>query len=461
MRKITLLSVALGFASVCVAQSADQSEIRSKADEFNSDSKAYVKKYLLQKEGERASIMRPAREEEWLYESEWYKGGDYFYSYDAKGNILNEIYEDESGKTVSDYLYDDNNQKVSETVSLSENGGELANSSKRITIYDSVVTDFVAESESYTWDSESAEWNLIADGHTWKKVITRNDKNKVASIELHNYFMGEYHLQMRTTVSYNDDGLACEWKYEELGYNDLNELVMQEVYLFTDMEWYTTDGQILVLNDPSDFYAPGNNRLKKAAVYERGVKVYDVTASYEENGNYTLKKAYADGSRDLLSHTFTDDNGSYISRYAYCLDIDGNGEVTDDEELFAEELTVTIDACGRITAEKAVGIEDGEEELIFAAKYDYTYTDESGDYPVEQIFSEYDFDAEDYVPFLKIIGKDFSDVSGVGSIMPENKAETAIFNLQGIRIDADKNSLPAGIYIIRQNGKTEKVAITR
>jgi hypothetical protein len=43
------------------------------------------------------------------------------------------------------------------------------------------------------------------------------------------------------------------------------------------------------------------------------------------------------------------------------------------------------------------------------------------------------------------------DESGVGSIKFEKIENGAIYNLNGVKLDADANNLPAGIYII--NGK--------
>jgi hypothetical protein len=43
------------------------------------------------------------------------------------------------------------------------------------------------------------------------------------------------------------------------------------------------------------------------------------------------------------------------------------------------------------------------------------------------------------------------DQSGVGSIKFEKIENGAIYNLNGVKLDADANNLPAGIYII--NGK--------
>lgn len=464
MRKSILLLMSVALAITSSAQSSvnkefKNSQIQAKVKEFKTDNKSYVRKYVLQREQELPSIIRPAQEEEWLYEDEWIKEGDYFYKYDNQGNITRNLYDDGFSATATDYTYDENGNRTSIIETYSEEGAEFENSSKRTLSYDSKVTNVVTESQSYAWDEELSDWTLASDGRTYRRIINRNDIGNVTGVEIHNYFMGEYLLQMRSTIAYNEEGLATEWTYEELSYNEENELAMQEVYSFKEMQWQTTDGQILVLDDPSDFFTGKLNRLQSAKVYEYGEEAYDVEATYNEDGSYSYKLIYDGGqSAETMVYTVTDANGSYTVEEALYEDMDMDGELTDADLLISALMTVTLDQYGRVIEEVA----EEDEELMYAAKYDFTYTEECGDYPVEQIFYEYDFDELDYVPFLKITGKDFSDVSTeIKTLISDSESVKEIFTLNGIRINANKDTLPAGIYIIRQGNKASKIVITK
>lgn len=460
MKNFTLLMTLL-LSVPCVAQGrfslksvATKSPIVTKAENFKSK-RNRVKTFALnaRTQAEANAIMLPRQEEEWVYEEEWYQEGNYFYEHDNRGNITKNSYDDGFAVSATDYTYDENNNKLTQIESYSEEGEPFENSSKREWTYDSKVTDLVVESKSYSW--EETDWTLVSDGYTYKRVITRNDKGAITSVEVYSYFMNEYHLQHRATITYNADGLAETWKYEELGY-DGTGYVMNEIYTLTEMQWYTTDGQILVLSDLSDFFTGNRNRLKKATVYSEGELSGYIEASYEESGNYTYKYVYTSEpyAEEIYTHTVTDGNGSYDESCVAYEDMDEDGAVTEAELALSETLTVKKDKYGRVIEESATA----DEEVMFAAKYDFTYSEEYGSYPVEQVYSEYDFGTEEYIPFLKIVAKDFYDVTSQSSI--ENvevnaNAPVEYYNLQGVKVSNPEN----GIFIKKQGAKTTKVVL--
>lgn len=398
-------------------------------------------------------LMLPKYEEEHLYEGEWFQEGGYTYDYDKRGNVLRVDYGDEISFTTTICTYDDNDMPLSQVVTNTEDG-ITTNSSKRDIVYDNFVTSVITESYSYMW--METDWTQVSDGHSYKRNITRNDKGLITGVEILTYFNGEYMLQHRTTITYNEDGLAETCKYEELGMASDGSFVMNERYTVSDMQWYTTDGQILVLDDLSAFFV-GNNRLKKGTVTSNGEVTGYIEATYEENGDYTYVYNYttAPVATETYTHTVTDANGSYVMTCTALEDANEDGLLTDDELAYESSTTVTKDRYGRIIEESAT--EFGE--LAFAAKYDFTYSDEYGSYPTEQVYSEYDIEMGEYVPFLKIVGKDFYDVAGIGNVESDvaGETETAIYNLQGIRMNAMEETLPAGMYIINRAGKVSKI----
>ena len=454
MKKITFLVLALmlplsGFAQKNYTQSPIQKRVKEVMQK-----RSYSQLHNLKAE---STLMLPTQEEEWIYEDgEFVKYGDYYYSYDKVGNITRNVYEDETAAVATDYTYNENNKKITILETYSESGKPYENSSKRLIEYDNIVTDVITESQSYTWSEN--DWLLVSDGHTYKRVITRNEKGNVENVEIYTYFMEEYHLQMRSTIKYNNDGLAEEFIYEELTYSATGDLVMNEVYRLKDLVWYRTDGQILVLDDYTLFFTEGNNRLRKASLYTNDELYCKYEATYSENGDYSCKVIF-DGdvlSEEVITKTITDDNGSYTTLYEAYEDADGNGKLTESEAVYCEKAVVTIDQYGRISEE----IYYMDDEVMYGVQYGYTYSPEYGSYPIEQVFSEYDLELMMYVPFLKIVGKNFIDVAGVNAVNSDTfDGETIIYNLNGTQINVPENRLQPGIYIIKNGNKTFKKVV--
>lgn len=418
-------------------------------------SKKITKDVILGANANAQAGMRPQQEEEWIYlEGEWEKGGDYYYQYDQQGNIINKAYDDGSGAIVTQYEFNENNMVTQSIETYTNDGVKYKNSAKRIIAYDPKVTNVITESESYKWINNN--WVLTSDGHTYKRVITRNDKGNVINVEIYTYFMEEYHLQMRSTITNNEDGLAEELKYEELVYDENNNLQLKEIYTIKDMTWYITDGQILAMDDYNWLITNSHNKMKKGKIY-MGNKLYcNINASYEENGNYNLKITYPSQECTEVIFTYTDNNGSYIVNTNNYKDNNSDNKFTEDEIIEQEEFIVLVDQYGRVIQETAY-IED---EILYGAKFEYTYLDEYGSYPIEQVFMDYNFETEEYVPFLKIIGKDFIDVAAIYNVINDNTdGDKCIYNLNGMRLDISEEQLPAGIYIIKENGKVIKKVI--
>lgn len=462
MKKITLLALVSMLSLSVMAQSSHpllvNNPIKLEKKELN-DVRSASPKHLAEKikmQIQASTNMLPTQEEEWLYEGAWKKYGDYFYSYDNRGNIVRKIYDDGETAVATDKVYNENNKYIESIDSYKEGDGEFIKSDKRVIEYDLRVTDFVINSESYEWIDN--DWKLVSNGYTYKKVVNRNEKGNVTGVEIYTYFQDEYHLQIRSTITYNEDGLAEEFKYEELNFNSSGELEMQEVYTLKDLVWYRTDGQILVLDDVSAFFTEGNNRLRKASYYKNGRRTQMYEASYEENGDYSYKQILLQVplSETVIGYTITDENGSSRTTINVYEDADMSNSIAEDEAVRSDTLTVTKNHYGVIVEERYVG--DGE--ILYGAKYDYTYNEEYGSYPIEQVFMDYNLEASEYVPFLKIVGKDFIDVAGVKQAVVDNSTgEKIIYNLNGMRQFLPEENLPAGIYIVKEGNRVSKKVI--
>lgn len=462
MRKFTFLLI-IAFTLPCIAQGSYPGAfsrdyrlyISKKSELFHSKRNAKgAARIAMYQEGEQSLIWLPTHEEEWIYDNGWNKGGDYYYTYDEQGNKISNIYDDGSSPFKTETTYNEFNYPIFSIDSYTNDGETYINYAKRTIAYDDVVKSVIIDNQSYTWENE--DWVLASDGHTYKRNIIRDEQGNITSVEIYSYYLDEYHLQQKSTIGYNEEGIANTWKYEELAYSTSKGLFMKEVYTLKNLEWHTTNGQILVLDDLTAFFSDPNNLLKKATVYsERKLTGY-IDASYEDNGDFQYSYTYPTDpyAKETYTHTITDANGSYVEKTIALEDQNGDDELTDDELVYEDELTVTKDQYGRIIFEIAVS----DEEILFSGKYEYVYDEEHGSYPVEQIFYDYEFEIEEYITFLKILAKEFTSVSGIDGMEIGNDNTTApiIYNLQGVRINATETELPAGLYIINRGGKITK-----
>lgn len=457
MRRSTLIAAALIVMSGNVAA---QKRFAHKAADGVKTAKTHAKAAETQ-----SALFMPLHEEVYFYEGGTaVETGSYDYIYDTRGNVLESTYANEEGKTVTKYEYNANNQWITQREYVYDEDGKLltdmGTTTKKTRAFDAIVTDLVVETAEYdiakSGDGEET-WSIVDRGSTWRRNVTRDAKSRVTAIEVCPYYGGDYEPMRRTAITYNAAGLAETWKYEELNYN----LTWDEAYLLTGMEWYRTDGQITVEDDLADFFAPGNNRLKKANVQEGGVDVGRMSATYEENGNYTYVFDYfvTEGNavlgRDVFTVTYTDGNGSMTEEMVYYEDLNGDGEFTADEVVETSKTVAVYDEKGEIAEEQYYA--DGE--LVGGAKYEYVYGEYA--YPTEMSMSEYDVETGKYMTFMKVVRSNYVDVTistGIGSVAaPQAEGVPGgVYNLQGVRVSDSADGLPAGLYIVKKDGRTLK-----
>lgn len=466
MMKFTLLAAIFSTAAVCAQPQAH----------FGRDAFKKVKKELsahrvagkscpglalksVRSSNPNAAIFKPLHEKEYAYTgTEWELQGDYTYTYDTKGNILTSEFVGVEGELLKYvYEYNENNKQISSIESQAMPGEELAYSLKHLKKYDEQVPDLVIESAQYGWNDE---WVLLSNGYTWKRNITRNSKGYVKGVHMTTYFSGNYEDHHRTTINHNLNGEAVSWKYEEVGYSSQGQPQLEEWYTLKNMQWECSDGQI-VTADLSGFFT-GNNKLKAAKVVEpQAGETGSIEASYEENGNYTYAfhyRASSDGKKpagkDVFTHRLLDANGSFEDVTTYYEDMDGNGVASEEEVMEMEKLTVMYDDHGNVVSE---AIAMGEGELIGGAQYHYTYNEHG--YPVESVFEELNPETMAYEPFIKIVASDFKDVAtGIQPVVDSSaNVPTRIYDLNGVLRGHALQSLPKGIYILKQGNRTVKV----
>lgn len=412
----------------------------------------------------------PQKETSYGYaEGEWQEDVRYVYTYDDKGNTLTFSYDDGIAINRTAYEYNADNLVVTQIESMSEDGGKTFVDSRKLTkTYDAIIKDFVVEQLEYLYNNN--DWELVSRGYTWKKNITRDDKDRITGVTVASYYQGKFEDMQRTTITYNDLELADTWIKEELVPNDDNTaLVWEKYYHLTKMEWQSTDNQITAL-ELDEFYT-GNNRLKKAVAIGTAESVGEViggiSAQYEENGNYRYEYSYNDPvGREVFKHTLIDNNGGFTDESAYYEDTNADGVATEDEKQEGSTYTENYDEHLNIVSVEMKMFIEGADEVIGGSKFDYIYQDNIS-YPVEQIHSELNPDTFEWEPFIKVRVTEFVDIlsgeilipesSGVDNVLTDDDATTLIYNLQGLCLGNSLQSLPAGVYIVRTGDKVQKI----
>lgn len=396
-------------------------------------------------------LYKAQSEEEWGYEDgEWVLYSTTSLTFDQQGNELTVLNEEDGSRELTTSEYNADNLWTSQTTQYSEEGAPFENSSKRTRAFDPIVKNLVVESADYDW--QEGAWTLANKGQTWKREVVRNADNNITGISVKTLYMGDYEDSHRITITYNDKGQASTWKYEEIGYNDDMQMVWEEHYTLKDMEWETTDGQITAFS-LEDFFT-GNNLLKKAVVTEPGYgETGTITAEYAPNGDYSYTFGYFEEGEtevvesDVFTHRTTDEYGSYTETTHYY-----EGEPSEDALVESQELVVTCNEHRDVVKEEYYF--DGE--LDGGMEYAYTYNEQG--LPIEFVMNEYSYEDEAYLPMMKLVYKDYTDVTtGIREgVTTGANGRKAVYNLQGIRMN-DTDNLPAGVYVIRQGNQTTKV----
>ena len=350
---------------------------------------------------------------------EWLEYGQITNEYDNNSNNISMIEDngDDQNRTLS--KFDAINNKI-EVIKQNMEAGEWVNTEKTEYAYDPVVTDYQTERKAYTWDPATGKWIL---NYAHKKVITRNAKGFVTqvSIMLMNA-KNQFDELERTEITYNGGDLpATSWKF--LQANESFQLV--EMVRYDKINWDHSDGQILNSNEA---FMIGNNRIKKADIYDEGKKTATFECTYVDGKTDFDCLIKSINGVDEIHHTLTelDGNGSYEEEIIERFDENGDGEM----EIYDQYTIATYDDHKNPIAEENFEVNDGVIEKTNGLKMLYTYG--SNGEITETINQMYDYEASVYMNMEKIVASDF--VFGVTRllfpaaktpIVPINTAATA------------------------------------
>lgn len=404
-----------------------------------------------------AAASLPKEQTEYMYmDGEWMEMGTYSFEYDGQGRVTRIDNSDGETVTRTERTWTSLGQLATETESVSEDGGEtFVPSAQRVQTYDDILPQLTLTKDKYDWDSETGDWTANYD--SFHRTVVRNADRNVTSLTLAVPYMGKFDDTQRITNTFNEQTKQADtFKFEELGYDGTWE---RKQYL-RDLVWHTTNGQLV---DAYDSWMSYGNRLESG-------KISDTDPDTGELVDFgTIHVSYFDDDyvetidyTDVLSRSVTEyhevDCGGYDYEYKYYEDQNGDG-VLDESDLADRTIErVRRDSYGNETqaAEYALNADTGEMELLSDTRNEYTYDPDNGNAVKEMVAYEYDYDSGDYVPVMKFVTTEFTQIAtGIGGVanMSANDNDDAVYTLQGMKTVTGGK----GVQIVKRGGRFVKV----
>lgn len=471
MRKFTLLALSalLACASEATAQTAKPQnklfDILTKGLKVKHD-KSSARQMTVRKANAAVgnSFWKATHEKEYMYNEDdatWEAVADYYLTYDQRGNILVDLMDEGEGmQTRRVSTYNENNKATSQIDEDMQDDGTFMTTTKRYFEYDSILTDVITKREAYDYDSDTETW--YQSGNNYTRTITRDANGNITNEQIAVLYQGIYDPTQRITITYKD-GKADTYKQEQLTLaEDGSSFVWETSIILKDIVWDKTNGQIV--GDVSDLYE-GDNAIKSATVCsEDDGEVFTVaylTITRSDNGSYLCTMSMpAELYQLMVQKTYSDINGSYTYEALEAQDINGDGRILDEELISGARVVEQYDAQGNETLyeEYELNEETSVMELMGSTKNDYQYDEQCGAMS-EMITYEYDTEAAEFVPMMKVVCDEFKDVANTDGIsdVRTNNTTSAFYDLRGVRVGDSLKNLPRGIYIQKLEGKTIKV----
>lgn len=476
---------------------------------------APVRKAVMAKraaETETPKLWRPKSEEHFVMEEgEWLDDGATTFTYDKAGNILTETIDFDGVLTRITYTYNENNKKTSEVEESKEGEeDEWTYDLKTVYTYDEVLPNLMTSKMEYAWDDVEENWVPNNSRQSQKRDVTRDAKGNITSIELSTSYGGEeWVIDQRTDITYDETtNKAICFDYRQRNWNVTDAAVYGDPTRYKNIEWENTDGQIIA-EDLMECIL-GANRFKSADLYEVKGEVETLTdhivVTYVEGkDDFVLTKTSANGVKQTVgTYKITDENGSYFfttSEYEKpeveepetepeAQDLD-NADKDAYELVNMEYETIEYDKYGNMVLDEGgMTTPEDEREIMFGTRYVYTYDEEKG-VPTELVSEMYEFyepeepvdpdESDDtiepaaadddnvadddqevmggYEPYDKIVYYDYYDViTAINQVVSNISAKaSAIYNLQGVAVDRNAKNMPAGVYVVKQGDRVQKM----
>ncbi|MDE6854112.1 MAG: RHS repeat protein, partial [Muribaculaceae bacterium] len=206
---------------------------------------AKARKAVIERKAPKASpVFRPLSQADFVYsDGEWMPLGNMDYTYDAAGNVLSETLDADGEYSRTVYTYDEAGRVISTEVEISEDGEEWTPDTRLLFEWDSKVPDYFISRMGYNFDGES--W--VSNYYCQTNDITRNDDGNITSILTSLPIYNELNPAYRYDWVYdNATGRAVEFhQWSNYGTPDNPDWEPSENMYYADIEWNTTDGQLV------------------------------------------------------------------------------------------------------------------------------------------------------------------------------------------------------------------------
>lgn len=389
----------------------------------------------------------------------WELEGEYSYTY-KNGKVATQTQKSGNDVTLTATNYSDDGLTETVIESTSSDGGKnFVNTSKAVFVHDPVVTDLVVSKKRYEWDSESNQWTEISD--SFRRDIIRDADGNITSLTILVPYMGAYDATEKYTNTVDPETKQINsFKYETLTYDENDQPVWQTDQYLTDIKWEKTNGQLV---SQYDEWMLWNNYVSSATLaYEEDGETKsfgNIKVEYSGDGGYNETALYTDQlERTDTKKVMTDENGSFSIEEKSYNDNNGDGVLTDADLTSWNKEIVTYDAHKNLAEDEIFELDEETSGLVktMGEKTERTYDAEHGNAVKETITSSYDMDAQEYLPYSKVVVTSFTDVTSGIKAVENTDGNIAAYNLQGMRIDASASD-GMGITIVKKNGKTFKV----
>lgn len=350
------------------------------------------------------------------------------------------------GSIITTYTYDDMN-RIAE-VTIKQAGNPAATVASYALTYDPVVTDVIVKTAC----------TISMAGFTSTSIegldITRDAAGNVVKVVEYEQSPDEgREIESVLEIEYGADGKASGIKETE--YSDGRP---EYTAVISRIEWETTDGQIISLEEDSYAKMPlftGANKIRSAICDDSEMMAAaTLTASYPADG-YKVKIEMSGTTLEDIHYREVDEYGSYrLTEYSVDFDYNEATGKWEKDEAETLEVVFTVDKFGLMLEDTEVYSYESpyEPKETYSKIGHVAYSSQHG-YPDEYWVEEGENGRLE--PESKEVYSDYSLYgSGVEEMGPSASAgQPEYYNLQGVRVPHPGK----GIYIERRGGSSKLI----
>lgn len=324
--------------------------------------------------------------------------------------------------------------------------------------YDIMNTSVVTKRTEETYDTPSA----AEPSHIYvsKRVdVTRNEKFWETLVENYGPNSSYTGLELESKIEFGYP--ATGGKCNKIAVTTYDDGVAQTITL-SNIVWKTNNGMLLNLfcgDDTDNLLSDYRNLIKSADVQ---LSADGVSASG------TLTTNYSDGDKKREMTLEVAAGGEPILKQCSCYEVKDNYgsfvstnlvESAGEEPEYDCTVMTYNDKQELLEESYYTGTSESDRQLSNSSKYEYSYNGETGRAD-NVLVTQYDQNTGDYVLTYKVEFSDYFDIfTSVKSAAAESLGgKTAVYNAQGMYVGSSAENLVPGLYIVKQGGKSFKLA---